>query len=76
MEFVVGCLAEIREAQRQWGMISLIVENGKVKFVNVQKPPKYKLEDGSVVEVPRYPREGGPEAGSGTWRERRDEEEL
>ena len=62
IEFVVGCLAEIREAQRQWGTISIIVENGKVKFVNVQKPPKYKLEEGCVVEVPRYTQETGMEA--------------
>ena len=54
IEYVIGCLAEIREAQRPWGKISIQVENGKVKFVNVQKPPKYKLKEGSVVEVPRY----------------------
>ena len=62
IEFVYGCLAEIREAQRQWGTISILVENGKVKFVNVQKPPKYKMEEGSVVELPRYPQETGTEA--------------
>ena len=54
IEYVLGCLAEIREAQRPWGIISITVESGKVKFVNVQKPPKYKLEDGQITEVPRY----------------------
>lgn len=54
IEYVIGCLAEIREAQRPWGEITITVEGGKVKFVSLQKPPKYKLEDGHIVEVPRY----------------------
>ena len=54
LEYVIGCLAEIRESQRQWGEITITVEGGKVKFVNIQKPPKYKLEDGQIIEVPRY----------------------
>lgn len=54
LEYVIGCLAEIRESQRPWGVISITVENGKVKFVNIQKPPKYKLDNGQIVEVPRF----------------------
>lgn len=53
LEFVIGCLAEIREAERQWGVINITVEQGKVKFVNLQKAPKYKLEDGRIVEFTR-----------------------
>ena len=54
MEYVIGCLAEIREAQRPWGLITITVEGGKVKFVNVQKAPKYKLEAGQIIETPKY----------------------
>ena len=54
LEYVIGCLAEIRESQRPWGQISIIVEGGKVKFVNIQKPPKYKLDNGQIVEVPKF----------------------
>lgn len=54
LEYVIGCLAEIREAQRPWGTITITVEGGKVKFVNVLKPPKYKLEGGQVVELKKY----------------------
>ena len=54
LEYVIGCLAEIRESQRPWGVITVTVEGGKVKFVNIQKPPKYKLDNGQIVEVPRY----------------------
>ena len=54
IEYVIGCLAEIRESQRPWGMISITVEGGKVKFVNIQKPPKYKLENGEIKNVPLY----------------------
>jgi len=54
LEYVLGCLAEIRESQRPWGIINITVEAGKVKFVNLQKPPKYKLEDGQIVEVQKY----------------------
>lgn len=51
MEYVMGCLKEIREAQRPWGIINITVEGGVVKFVNVQKPPRYKLEDGKIVDI-------------------------
>ena len=54
LEYVMGCLAEIRESQRPWGVITIIVESGNPKFVNVQKPPRYKLEDGEIVEIPKY----------------------
>ena len=54
LEYVIGCLAEIRESQRPWGIVSITVEGGKVKFVSIQKPPRYKLEDGQIVEAPRY----------------------
>ena len=54
LEYVMGCLAEIRESQRPWGMITITIEGGKVKFVNVQKPPKYKCEDGQIVPVNHY----------------------
>lgn len=54
IEYVIGCLAEIRESQRPWGQILITVEGGKVKFVNIQKPPKYKLENGEIVCVPLY----------------------
>ena len=54
MEYVIGCLAEIRESQRQWGVISITVEQGRIKFINVQKAPRYKLEDGKIVEAPQY----------------------
>ena len=54
LEYVIGCLAEIRESQRPWGLISITVEGGKVKFVNIQKPPKYKLDNGQIIEVQKY----------------------
>ena len=54
LEYVIGCLAEIRESQRAWGQISITVEGGKVKFVNIQKTPKYKLEDGQIIEVQKF----------------------
>ena len=54
VEYVLGCLKEIREAQRPWGVITVTVEGGNVKFVNVQKPPRYKLEDGQMVELQKY----------------------
>ena len=54
MEYVIGCLAEIRESQRQWGMITISVEQGKVKFINVQKAPKYKLENGKIIEDKQF----------------------
>ena len=50
LEYVIGCLAEIRESERQWGVIDITVEQGKVKFVNIQKAPKYKLENGQLVD--------------------------
>ena len=37
MEYVIGCLAEIRESTRKWGVISISVEQGNVKFINIQK---------------------------------------
>lgn len=52
VEYFIGCLAEIRESSRQWGIVSVTVEGGKVKFVHIQKPPKYKLEDGKIIEDP------------------------
>jgi len=54
LEYVIGCLAEIRESQRTWGSIIITVEGGKVKFVDIQKPPKYKLEGGQIVELKKY----------------------
>lgn len=53
IEYVIGSLAEIRESDRAWGIISLTVEAGKVKFVNLQKIPKYKLDNGEIIEVNR-----------------------
>ena len=50
MEYVIGSLAEIRESKRKWGVITLTVEAGKVKFINIQKAPKYKLENGKIIE--------------------------
>lgn len=54
MEYVIGCLAEIRESTRKWGVISISVEQGNVKFINIQKAPKYKLEDGKIIEDDKY----------------------
>ena len=54
LEYVIGCLIEIRESERPWGIVTLTVEGGKVKFVNVQKPPRYKVENGQIVETPKY----------------------
>ena len=54
LEYVIGCLAEIRESQRPWGVITITVEGAKVKFVNIQKPPKYKLENGELIELKKY----------------------
>lgn len=51
LEYVMGCLVEIRESKRPWGMISITVEAGKVKFVDLQKTPKYKIEEGQIVEL-------------------------
>ena len=54
IEYVLGCLKEIREAQRPWGIISVTVEGGNVKFVSIQKVPRYKLENGKIIELPHY----------------------
>ena len=54
LEYVMGCLAEIRETQRPWGIITLTIEGGKIKFVNLQKTPRYKLENGRIVELEKY----------------------
>ncbi len=54
LEYVIGCLAEIRESHRPWGTIIITVEGGKIKFVDIQKPPKYKLVDGNITEVKKY----------------------
>lgn len=52
IRYFIGCLAEIRESSRQWGIVSVTVEGGKVKFVSIQKPPKYIFEDGKITEDP------------------------
>ena len=54
IEYVIGCLKEIREASRPWGTISITVENGRVKYVDVTKTPRYKLEDGEIMEQFQY----------------------
>lgn len=53
LEYVMGCLKEIRESQRSWGEINITVEAGNVKFVNLKKTPKYKLEDGQMIDISR-----------------------
>lgn len=54
LKSILCCLAEIRETKKQWGVINLTVEAGNVKFVNLQKIPKYTILNGEMVINQNY----------------------
>lgn len=54
LQTIICCLAEIRETKKKWGVINLTVESGHVKFVNLQKIPKYTVLDGEMVIDKNY----------------------